>query len=286
MNKLSDIALYFNLLHKIKLSFSKDRELYCLFHKTLGFYPRDIKYYREAMIHSSAQMRDENGKYIDNERLEFLGDAVLDAAVADILFKRFPTKREGFLTNTRSKIVQRDHLNELGIKLGLQSLVKVCLKSGGSHNNYIYGNALEAIIGAIYLDRGYRFAMSFIERTIIDRELLEFARQEKNYKSRLIEWAQRNHYPFEFRLDKTLTDDTDSPVFYSSVWINGVRIADAKGYTKKESHQIAAKKAMRKIRFDKQMLDSITSGAVVEVEPETKPEQSPEIASDNNSIAE
>lgn len=262
----------FDLLHKIKLSFSKDRELYCLLYKTLGFYPRNIEYYREAMIHSSAQVRDEKGKYIDNERLEFLGDAILDAAVADLLFKKYPTKREGFLTNTRSKIVQREHLNELGIKLGLQSLVQVCLKTSGSHNNYIYGNALEALIGAIYLDRGYRFVKSFIENTVIDRELAEFARQEKNYKSRLIEWAQRNHYPFEFRLDKTLTDDTDSPVFYSSVWINGVRIADAKGYTKKESHQAAAKKAMRKIRFDKQMLDSITNGAVLE--SDTVPDES------------
>ncbi|MDE6716432.1 MAG: ribonuclease III [Muribaculaceae bacterium] len=278
--------MYFDLLHRIKLSFSKDRELYCLFYKTLGFYPRNIKYYREAMIHSSAQVRDKNGKYIDNERLEFLGDAVLDAAVADILFKRFPTKREGFLTNTRSKIVQREHLNELGIKLGLPSLVKVCLKSGSSHNNYIYGNALEAIIGAIYLDRGYRFTMSFIEHTVIDRELSEFARQEKNYKSRLIEWAQRNHYPFEFRLDKTLTDDTDSPVFYSSVWINGVRISDAKGYTKKESHQLAAKKAMRKIRFDKAMLDAITRGAVAEVAPETNSEQTPESAVESSSVTE
>lgn len=250
-----------DFIHKIKLSFKKDRELYYLFHDILGFYPRDVRLYSQALIHSSAQVKDEAGHLIDNERLEFLGDAVLDSAVADILYKRFQNAREGFLTNTRSKIVQREHLNALGIKLGLDRFVKASPKTHVSHNNYIYGNAIEALIGAIYLDRGYRYVKAFIDRRIIDKDVTEFAREEKNYKSRLIEWVQRRHYTFEFRLDKTDLDSSGSPVFHSSVWINGVEVATAKGYTKKESHQIAARRAMRKIRYDKRMITLLGENA-------------------------
>lgn len=253
--------MHFNIFHKIKLSLSKNRELYFLLRDTLGFYPGNIKLYQEALIHSSLQMRDDKGLFVNNERLEYLGDAILAAVVADILYKKFPYKHEGFLTNTRSKIVQREHLNELGIKLGLQSLLQQKLKSGATHNNYSFGNALEAIIGAIYLDKGYDFVYSFIERIIIDRDINDFARQEKNYKSKLIEWAQHHHYTFEFRLDRSVIDDTEGPIFYSSVWINGVRVADARGYTKKESHQMASKKAIRKIHFDKHIIALISTGA-------------------------
>ncbi len=119
--------------------------------KILGFAPNDIQIYELALVHKSSPLKLEENKWANNERLEYLGDAILDAVVADILYKQYPTKREGFLTNTRSKIVQRETLDQLAIKIGLDKLViysaKLC-----SHSNQLYGNALEAFIGAIYLD--------------------------------------------------------------------------------------------------------------------------------------
>ena len=161
--------------------------------KILGFAPNDIQIYELALVHKSSPLKLEENKWANNERLEYLGDAILDAVVADILYKQYPTKREGFLTNTRSKIVQRETLDQLAIKIGLDKLViysaKLC-----SHSNHLYGNALEAFIGAIYLDQGYDKTYQFIRDRLIKRHLNveELIRKEVNFKSNLIEWSQKN----------------------------------------------------------------------------------------------
>ena len=125
-----------NFIDRIKLSFRKDKELYLSLYEILGFYPHDISYYKMALLHKSIMHRNSKGKPVNNERLEFLGDAVLDAVVGDIVYQHFPGKREGFLTNTRSKLVQRDTLNKLAQEMGINQLI---LSNGhsSSHNSYM-----------------------------------------------------------------------------------------------------------------------------------------------------
>ena len=156
-----------NLIDRIKLPFRKEKELYSSLYDILGFYPRNIEYYKLALMHKSIMHRGANGKPVNNERLEFLGDAILDAVVGDIVYRRFPGKREGFLTNTRSKLVQRETLNRLAREMGVCRLI-LSSGSASSHNNYMGGNAFEALVGAIYLDRGYAGCMQFMERRIIN----------------------------------------------------------------------------------------------------------------------
>lgn len=131
-----------NKIDKIRLLFRKDRESYSCFYRILGFYPRNIRLYEQALLHKSTAVRSEKGRPLNNERLEFLGDAILDAIVGDIVYQHFEGKREGFLTNTRSKIVQRETLNKLAVEIGLDKLIKYSTRSS-SHNSYMYGNAFD-----------------------------------------------------------------------------------------------------------------------------------------------
>src|SRR5690554_3403091 len=141
------------------------------------------------MTHRSSSSRSKKGRWVNNERLEFLGDAILDAIIADILYKKFESKKEGFLTNMRSRIVQRDTLNKLGVELGLDKLL-VSSTRNVAHNTNIYGDALEALIAAIYLDQGYRVAKKFVFDTLIKEHLdmEDVVKKEVDFKSRLIEW--------------------------------------------------------------------------------------------------
>ena len=123
-----------NQIDKIRLLFHKDRESYFCFYKILGFFPRNIRFYEQALLHKSTSIRSEKGRPLNNERLEFLGDAILDAIVGDIVYKHFEGRREGFLTNTRSKIVQRETLNKLAVEIGLDKLAKYSTRSS-SHNS-------------------------------------------------------------------------------------------------------------------------------------------------------
>ena len=170
-----------------------NKEPYSSLYKILGFYPDNIHLYEQAFLHKSSSVESGDGRWLNNERLEFLGDAVLDAVVADIVYKHFQNKREGFLTNTRSKIVQRETMNRVAVELGLDKMVVYSAKLS-SHNNHMYGNALEALIGAIYLDQGYEVCYNFIQNVLIKKHvnLETIARKEVNFKSSLIEWSQKN----------------------------------------------------------------------------------------------
>ena len=205
-NTLSKIVLR-NQIDKIRLLFRKDRESYLCFYRILGFYPHNIQIYEQALLHKSSAVRSEKGRPLNNERLEFLGDAILDAIVGDIVYKRFEGKREGFLTNTRSKIVQRETLNKLAVEIGLDKLIKYSTRSS-SHNSYMYGNAFEAFIGAIYLDQGYERCKQFMEQRIINRyiDLDKISRKEVNFKSKLIEWSQKNKMEVSFELIEQFLD--------------------------------------------------------------------------------
>ncbi|MCF2553054.1 ribonuclease III [Bacteroides caecigallinarum] len=223
----------------------------------LGFYPHNIEIYQQALLHKSSSVKTQ-GRLVNNERLEFLGDAILDAVVADIVYKKFEGKREGFLTNTRSKIVQRETLNNIAIKIGLDKLIKYSSKQS-SHNSYMSGNAFEALVGAIYLDRGYKACMKFMEERIIGQyiNLDKISRKEVNFKSKLIEWSQKNKFEIEFRLIGQSLDESQNPVFETQILVENIAGGSGKGYSKKESQQEAAHTTMTMIKKDSVFIDAI-----------------------------
>lgn len=247
-----------NKIDRIRLFFRKDRESYSRFYSILGFYPRNISLYEQALLHKSSSIKSEKGRPLNNERLEFLGDAILDAIVADIVYKKFEGKKEGFLTNTRSKIVQRETLNKLAVEIGLDKLIKYSTRTS-SHNSYMSGNAFEALVGAIYMDRGYNVCKHFIEVKIIKRfiDLDKVAKKEVNFKSKLIEWTQKNKVTASFELIEQFLDKESNPIFQSEILIEGLSAGTGIGYSKKESQQNAAKMALKKIQTTPNFLKEI-----------------------------
>ena len=250
--------MFENTIYKIRLLFRKDKESYLRFYQILGFYPRDIRIYEQALLHKSSSIKSDKGRLLNNERLEFLGDAVLDTVVADILYHRFEGKREGFLTNTRSKIVSRETLNRVAEEIGLLGLVKFNTRQS-AHNNYMGGNAFEALIGAIYLDKGYEVCKQFIENRIIGKyiDVEKISRKEVNFKSKLIEWSQKNRMELSFELLKQGYDEFNSPIFESEVIIEGIHAGRGKGYSKKESQQVAAQESLNMIKKNSIFMEQI-----------------------------
>jgi ribonuclease-3 len=230
-----------------------------LFQKVLGFYPDRIEYYQLAVRHKSVSILTESGHHLSNERLEFLGDAVLNSVVTDILYHRYETQREGFLTNTRSKIVKRDSLNQLAIEIGLDKLVKVTKYVNAHTNNNIYGNALEAIMGAIYLDYGYKQCKLFVNERILKSfaDLDIIAENEVNFKSKLIEWCQKNRLEPEFILVSETLSSSNKHIFESQLNINGKYVCESTGASKKESQQNASRIALEQIQSQPELLDKL-----------------------------
>lgn len=248
------------LYRGIRLFPKRGKEPYASFYKMLHFYPYNITLYEQALLHRSSSIRLKSGKWINNERLEFLGDAILDAIVADIVFKEFEYKKEGFLTNMRSRIVQRETLNKLALDIGIDKLIKTSARNT-THNTHMYGNALEALIGAIYLDQGYRVAKKFVYERLIRQYLNieKVAQSEGNYKSRLIEWGQKYKITIEFILLESYVDEDNNPIFKSAVTILGEESGIGVGFSKKESQQKAAKEAMKRINGDTTFRNRILS---------------------------
>lgn len=261
-----------NIIDRIRLPFRKDKELYLSLRQIIGFYPHDISYYKLALMHKSMYKRNAKGKPVNNERLEFLGDAILDATVGDIVYRHFPGKREGFLTNTRSKLVQRETLNRLAQELGINQLI---LSSGRSqsHNSYMGGNAFEALVGAIYLDRGYDACMQFMRNRILAQmiNIDKVAYKEVNFKSKLIEWSQKNRVRIDFKVLSQEKDKTGSPVFSYQVMLEGVEGCSGKGYSKKESQQLASKLTLEKLRKEPQFIDQVFAAKTERTKMEEEP---------------
>ncbi len=258
----------------LKLPFRKNRELYRSLYSILGFYPHDIRLYQQALSHKSSGIRGEHGHRINNERLEFLGDAILDAVVGDIVFHHFRTKQEGFLTNTRSKIVQRDMLNKIAVEVGLDKLFRSNGRAQETHNSYVLGNAFEALVGAVYLDRGFRHCKRFMEKQVLKHliNIDKVAYKEVNFKSKLLEWAQKNKLNVEFTLVDEKMEAGSTPTFVSQVTVEGVVCGKAKGYSKKESQQRAAKEALvslkKKSDLERQVFDAKGKRTAMEEEPQ------------------
>lgn len=184
----------------VKFYFSNHKQLFHAIKNIFGYYPGNIFLYKLAFRHKSAAEK-HNGVFVSNERLEYLGDAILSAVVADYLFKIYPFKDEGFLTEMRSKIVSRNQLNKLSHKLGLQNLIKSNLDSV-THSKSFKGDAFEAFIGALYLDKGYNFSRHIIINHIIQVhfDLDKLQQEEMNFKSRLIEWGQKEKREIDFKV--------------------------------------------------------------------------------------
>jgi ribonuclease-3 len=230
--------------------FSKHKVLYRSVAKIAGFKPGKFSCYIQALRHHSMSSTiHQSGTRDSNERLEYLGDSVLNTIVAEMLFSRFPFKDEGFLTEMRSKIVSRESLNDLAMKLGLNDLVAFDKRAVGQNiKGSIFGNALEAFIGAIFLDRGFSGAKSFVRHKIlthIDVDKLEFT--EKNFKGKLIEWVQKNNKTIDFESDEEIT--RKQKIFKVRVKIDGVEFGHAEHLSKKKAAQLASEKACEKLNL-------------------------------------
>jgi ribonuclease-3 len=236
------------IVQRVKL-FSSDRKEFYLFLKDLiGFYPRNLKLYDLAFIHKSASTYDSQGNFVNNERLEFLGDAVLGSIIADFLYNRFPQKDEGFLTKTRSKLVNRSFLTKLTFDMGLN----VFIDSNTTKNvekSHIYGDALEALIGAIYLDKDYQTVKYFVTKRILSEfvNLSEIEQEDSNFKSQLIEWSQKNKREIEFETTENSDEKSKQPKFKAVVKIDNKTTGEGIGTSKKEAHQNAAKETLKKL---------------------------------------
>ena len=262
-----------DIIDRIKLPFRQEKELFSALYNILGFYPHNIELYKQALLHKSVGKRNEKGRPQNNERLEFLGDAILDAVVGHIVFRHFEGKREGFLTNTRSKFVSRATLGKISQEMGIPQLIMSAGHST-SHNSYMNGNAFEALVGAIYLDRGYDACMRFMEKRILAQviNIDKVAYKEVNFKSKLLEWSQKNRVKLEFRgLDQKAVTTRGSPVFTSQVFLEGLEGCKGTGYSKKESQQQASKETLQLLRREPQFIDSIFAAKADRTKMEEEP---------------
>jgi len=246
------------IVEKLRLLGRPHKEPYFMLKKLLGFAPKNMEHYELALLHKSSCVKDGHGHKLNNERLEYLGDAVLEAAVSDILYKLFPAKGEGYLTSLRSKIVQRETLNKLAVDIGMDKMM-VVPRLTHSHNVNVFGNAFEALIGAIYLDKGYAYVLRFMKDVVFKTylDIPSLAVVEQNFKSRLIEWGHKYKVTVDFDTYSEKKDRDNNIVFRSKVLVGGMAIAEGSGYSKRSSHQEAAKRALSKINSDRDLFQTL-----------------------------
>jgi len=226
--------------------FSKDKRLARQLKQVLGYVPSRLHLYKLAFYHKS--MNNNNRKNQHNERLEYLGDSLLSSIVAEYLFKKYPQGDEGFLTKMRSKIVKRKTLNKIAKFMGIDVILSEY--SQGRISNSMLGNALEAVVGAIYLERGYDKTKNYVIKKILLRylDVHELEEHDDNFKSQLLEWGQKNNILVDFKLvSKYKYEKRDR--FKVGVVIDGEEIAVADDFNKKAAEQSAAQRAMSKMKL-------------------------------------
>ena len=241
-----------------------DREFHNFFKNILGFRPRRTELYRVALTHKSVSRQTMQGNRINNERLEYLGDAILGSIVAEYLYRHYPYKGEGFLTVMRSKIVSRMNLNKLAKKIGLSELVLYNKEQHGIFKSKD-GDAFEALVGAIYLERGYKFT----QRVLIDRifsihmDLQELEKQEWNYKSKLIDWGQKEHCKVHFEVleKKGIGKGSSYRIEYEVMaWLGEEQGEKAVEYSIKAAEQLAAEKTYKRLEADGRIKSASEAG--------------------------
>jgi ribonuclease-3 len=228
-----------------KLYLSPNRKYVKILKNLLGFVPGNLSLYKLAFRHKSVAQNIKKGVKNSNERLEFLGDAVLGSVVAEVLFKLYPYENEGFLTELRSKIVSRNNLNQLARKLGFDKLIEYDSRMlNSSRQGSLLGDAFEALIGAVYLDKGYDFTRSFLVNHIIKAhvDIHTLEQTETNFKSKLIEWCQRHGKDIVFYLVGN-QDGENIKLFTIQAIIDGEIMGQGKEFSKKNAEKLAAEKA-------------------------------------------
>jgi len=228
-----------------KLYLSPNRKYVKILKNLLGFVPGNIALYKLAFRHKSVAQNVKKGVKNSNERLEFLGDAVLGSVVAEVLFKLYPFEDEGFLTELRSKIVSRVNLNQLARKLGFDKLIEFDNRAlNAQRQGSLLGDAFEALIGAVYLDKGYDFTRNFLVNHIIKShiDIHKLEQTETNFKSKLIEWCQRHSKDISFDLVDNL-DGENTKLFTVQASVDGEPVGQGKEFSKKNAEKLAAEKA-------------------------------------------
>ncbi len=227
----------------LKRVFRKKDEFGLTLERIIGFYPHQISIYQQAFLHKSLTQNNQLKSFESNERLEFLGDAILDSIISHYLFNKFPKKDEGYLTMLRSRLVSRQTLNNLGVKIGLQELIKSNLDRASKS---IYGDALEALIGAIYLDKGYGFAQKFVEEKLLQNhiDIDEVMQTETDFKSRVIEWCQKEKLSFDFEI--TEQEEKNEKLYTAVLLVNKEFKGKGIAFTKKKAEQLAAEQYYNK----------------------------------------
>jgi len=239
--------LKFRSSKTVTFSKSSEKQLKNAIKNIFGFNPGNIFLYHLAFLHKSATQETINGVKVNNERLEFLGDAILDAVAADYLFKTFPTRDEGFLTEMRSKLVSRVTLNKLSRKMGIDNLIQLDTSSTGTLRSFM-GDAFEALVGAMYLDKGYDFTKKILLERIIQHyfDIDELVTQEVNFKSRIIEWAQKEHKQVQFLVIEEIGSGYKKQ-YIVELMMDDSPLSQGQDYSIKGAEQIAAEKAWQKI---------------------------------------
>ena len=234
-----------SLIRKIiKTRSNRDEYFFIELKRIIGFTPKDLQYYKKAFIHRSIRQIDEkSGLPLNYERLEFLGDAMLSAIIAAYLFQEVPSGDEGYLTQMRSKIVSREHLNELGKDLDLLKFVKSTVAKSKFGEN-IHGNVFEALIGAIYLDRGYHYCEKFIQKRVIIPyvDVLKLEGKITSYKSLFIEWCQKQKKDFKYDVYED-TGKNKVKHFSVKLYLNGKVVSKGRATSKKKAEETASKRA-------------------------------------------
>jgi ribonuclease III len=236
------------VLRLFRTLFNKDKKLVSAITAVTGCVPDNLQLYKLALTHTSftrLSVSPAGGRHETNERLEFLGDAILGSIVAEYLFNKFPYKDEGFLTDIRSRIVNRESLNHIAMRIGLNTLVKIDLSSHAARHKYINGNALEALVGAVYLDKGYQATRSFVIRKLVNPhfDLHTLVNTTINFKSKLIEWAQSQNRVVRFELVRQKSSGNTTE-FTVEVLVDDQPLATGAGLSKKKAEQSAAEKTL------------------------------------------
>jgi ribonuclease-3 len=217
--------------------------------KILGFRPGNLRLYEIAFIHRSASFTLPDGKRVNNERLEYLGDAVLDAILSDFLFEKFPDANEGFLTKIRSRIVNRDILNQLALSMGINKILISNVSSVHTTKN-LYGDALEALIGSVFLDKGFKKTKKLFLKNVLNKflDLNTIVNTDTDYKSLVFEWVQKHKSNLIFTYKEEYDFNLKKSVFSTTLFIDKTEFGEGQGSSKKEAEQEASSQAWKKLK--------------------------------------